>query len=70
MLSVTVRALQNRRRLAFKLSPSPEIFHASIHATLEGLPGVSAIADDILVYGCGETTEEAKTRPPARMEAL
>ena len=48
------------RRLAFGLSPSPEIFQARIHATLEGLPGVAAIADDILVYGCGETTEEAE----------
>ena len=47
-------------RLAFGLSPSPEIFQARMHATLEGLAGVACIADDILVYGCGETVEEAE----------
>ena len=46
-------------RLAMGLSPSPEIFMAKMHETLVGLNGIACIADDILIFGCGETMEEA-----------
>ena len=28
-----------------------------MHATLQGLPGLEVIVDDILVFGCGDTAE-------------
>lgn len=46
-------------RLPFGVSPAAEIFQSRIHAALAGLDGVACIADDILVYGCGETVAEA-----------
>ena len=38
---------------------APEEFQRRQHEVLEGLSGTEAIIDDILVYGCGDTTEEA-----------
>ena len=32
---------------------------AKMHETLVGLNGIACIADDILIFGCGETMEEA-----------
>ena len=46
-------------RLYFGLSPSSEIFMAKMHETLVGLNGIACIAYDILIFGCGETMEEA-----------
>ena len=46
-------------RLPFGLSASSEIFQKRLHQALEGLLGVACIADDILVYGAGDTLEEA-----------
>ena len=48
-------------RLPFGNSPSPKIFQAKMHETLNGLKGVACIADDILIFGCGETKDEADT---------
>ena len=41
------------------ISPAPEIYQLRQHEALEGLYGVVNIADDILIYGSGETAEEA-----------
>ena len=46
-------------RLPFGVSPAPEEFQRRIDIALEGLPGQKAIADDILVFGAGDTEEEA-----------
>ena len=46
-------------RLPFGLTSAPEVFQCKQHEVLEGLHGVEVIADDILVYGCGKTQEEA-----------
>lgn len=46
-------------RLPFGLSASSEIFQKRLHQALEGLLGVACIADYILVYGVGDTLEEA-----------
>ena len=46
-------------RMPFGLSPAPEEFQRRIDLALEGLPGQKAIADDILVFGSGDTDEEA-----------
>ena len=46
-------------RLPFVVSPAPEEFQRRIDITLEGLPGQKAIADDILVFGAGDTDGQA-----------
>ena len=46
-------------RLPFGLSASSEIFQKRVNQTLEGLEGVLDITDDILIYGVGNTEEEA-----------
>ena len=46
-------------QMPFGLSPAPEEFQRRIDIALEGLPGQKAIADDILVFGSGDTDEEA-----------
>ena len=45
--------------LHFGLSASSKIFQKHLTHALENLPGVLCIADDILIYGTGETDEEA-----------
>ena len=45
--------------MPFGVSPGPEEFQRRIDIALEGLPGQKAIADDILVFGAGDTDEEA-----------
>ena len=44
----------------FGISPVPEIFQSRLEAALEGLDGISIIADDILVHGEGETLSQAE----------
>ena len=46
-------------RLPFGLSVSSEIFQKRVNQALEGLSGVLNIADDILVYGVGNSEQEA-----------
>ena len=46
-------------RLPFGLSVSPEIFQKRVVQTLEGLDGVLNNADDILIYGVGDSPEQA-----------
>ena len=45
--------------MPFGLSTAPEEFQRRQHEVLEGLSGVEVIADDILVYGSGDTKEQA-----------
>ena len=46
--------------LPFGLHVSSEIFQSRLNEALEGLQGVLCITDDILIYGCGDTIEEAE----------
>lgn len=46
-------------RLPFGLKVSSEIFQKKINTALECLRGVVCVADDILVYGVGDTDEQA-----------
>ena len=46
-------------RLPFGLSVSSEIFQKRLLQALEGLTGLACIADDVLLYGVGESLEEA-----------
>ena len=57
-------------RLPFGLSSAPEEFQRRQHQVLEGLPGVLTIHDDILLYGEGETYEEASKDHDAKLHKL
>ena len=48
------------KRLPFGLSVAPEIFYKRLVQILEGLEGVFALADDVLVCGSGDTAQEAR----------
>jgi hypothetical protein len=57
-------------RLPFGVSVAPEEFQRRLDIALEGLRGVKAINDDILVWGNGDTDEEADRDHDRNMEAL
>ncbi len=47
------------KRMPFGISPAPEEFQRYLDSALEGLEGIKAICDDILVCGVGDSYEEA-----------
>ena len=47
-------------RCPFGISVAPEEFQRRQHEIVEDLPGVEVIADDYLIYGCGDTDQEAE----------
>ena len=54
----TFNTLFNRYRgirMLFGLCPAPEIFQKRIHEMLECITGIEVIADDFLIFGCGNT---------------
>ena len=57
-------------RMPFGLSSSPEEFQRWLHQALDGLEGIEVIADDILVYGCGDTQQEGVQDHDKNMIAL
>ena len=48
--------------MPFRLHMSQDIFHARIDQLVEGLEGVIAIADDIIVFGMTEAEHDAALR--------
>lgn len=40
-------------------SNAPEVWQRTVHEFVEGLQGVEVIADDFIIAGFGDTTEEA-----------
>ena len=57
-------------RMPFGISSAPEEFECRLHECLEGLDNIEVIADDILVYGTGETEAEAEASHDATLHAL
>ncbi|XP_040356411.1 uncharacterized protein K02A2.6-like [Ixodes scapularis] len=57
-------------RLPFGLAVSSEIFQKRLQSALDGLSGVLCVADDILVYGIGETDAEARSDHDKKLENL
>ena len=57
-------------RMPFGISVAPEEFQRRIDESLEGLEGTKAIADDILIWGDGNTVEEATSNHDAQLSAL
>ena len=66
----TPRGRYKWRRLAYGLSNAPEEFQLRIHEVLNGLRDVFCIADDILVFGQGNTKEEADRNHDENIMAL
>ena len=57
-------------RMPFGIKSAPEEFQRRLDECLEGLSNVEVIADDILLFGTGETLEEAEKSHDAAMRAL
>ena len=47
------------KRMPFSINIAPEVFQKRIREAVEDLPGIWALADDILITGDGDTKEEA-----------
>ena len=58
------------KRLPFGPSSSSEIFQKRGSQALEGLEGILNITDDILIYGVGDTEDEARRDHDLKLEAL
>ncbi|XP_033731751.1 uncharacterized protein K02A2.6-like [Pecten maximus] len=58
------------KRMPFGISPAPEEFQRRMDEVVEGLLGVKAIHDDILIFGCGDTDEEARIDHDRNLLAL
>ncbi|KAK2564108.1 Retrovirus-related Pol polyprotein from transposon 412 [Acropora cervicornis] len=58
------------KRLPFGLSASSEIFQKRVSQALEGPEGILNITDDILIYGIGDTEDEARRDHDRKLEAL
>ena len=48
-------------RMPFGINSAPEVWQQRMTQIVEGLNQVEMIADDFLIYGVGDTTEEAMT---------
>ncbi|XP_052785334.1 uncharacterized protein K02A2.6-like [Mya arenaria] len=57
-------------KMPFGISPAPEYFQQFLEKNLEGLDGVKPIADDILIYGKGETFQDAVKDHDRKLEKL
>ena len=56
--------------MPFGISVAHEEFQRRIDDSLEGLEGTEAIADDTLIWGGGNTVEEATSNHDARLSTL
>ena len=56
--------------MPFDISSAPKEFQRRMHTALQGLHGVEVIADDILVFGCGDTDEECQRDHDANLKNL
>ena len=57
-------------RMAFGLTSSPEEFQRRLQLALDGLDGISIVADDILIICRGETDEEARRNHDENLDRL
>ncbi|XP_061195310.1 uncharacterized protein K02A2.6-like [Saccostrea echinata] len=57
-------------RMPFGISVAPEEFQRRMDDALSGIPGIRPIHDDVLIYGCGETDEEAERDHDVKFRAL
>ena len=58
------------KRLPFGLNASAEIFQKKLQQALDGLEGIECVADDIILFGVGDTKEQAEKDHDRKLEAL
>ena len=58
------------RRMPFRICSAPEIFQRRMHELIEEPSGVEVVADDFVVVGRGDTTDDAIKDHDANLEAL
>jgi len=56
--------------MPFGIKSAPEEYQCRTHEELEGLEGVEIVADDILVYGTGDTMEAALNDHEIKLRAV
>ena len=56
--------------LPYGVSSAPEEFQMRMQEALDGLAGIGNIADDILVYGLGDSQAEAEAEHDRNLQAL
>ena len=56
--------------MLFCISPGPEEYQRRQHEILDGLQGIINIADDICIFRCGDTEEEADINHDGNLIAL
>ncbi|XP_054289748.1 uncharacterized protein K02A2.6-like [Macrosteles quadrilineatus] len=56
--------------MPFGVKSAPEEFQRRVHEELEGLKGIFTIADDVVVYGSGDTDEQALEDHNKNLHAL
>ena len=58
------------RRMPFGISSAPEVWQQRMNQLIEGLQSIEVIADDFLVCGSGDTTEEARVNHDFNLRAF
>ncbi len=58
------------KRLPFGLKVGSEMFQKRLHQAIADLEGIEFAADDIIVFGVGDTTDEAEQSHNARLKQL
>ena len=58
------------KRLPFGIATAPELFQMRLDAAINKLKGIAPIVDDILIWGEGETDEEAAHDHDRNLQAL
>lgn len=69
-ISYSFWQIQMGATIPFGLCVASEIFQKRLHQALDGLEGIFSIADDIIVYGAGDTAEEANADHDQKFEEL
>lgn len=57
-------------RMPFGISSAPEIFQLKLQEIIQGLKGVECLADDLLIYGSGDSLKEALEDHNRNLEQL
>lgn len=56
--------------MPFGISLAPEVYQWGQHKLLEELEEVGVTADDILIFGCGDSLQEANAADDFNLKAL
>ena len=57
-------------KMPFGISPAPEYFQQFLEREIKNLPGARTVADDIIIYGEGDTVEAATVDHDRKLKAF